>query len=267
MDQNNITSNNSKQTCEQNNSTNGPINGSNNNIDVKEIKEKLDISLTNKTNSVEVQKHGFIWEAELCKNVFLASDDEYKSIPYTCKYDLPAIYNHLDNINLSIKTTCSKNNICMADCLTLYEIINSGDVMHLCVIIYKQINNKKILENIIEIDLTGLTKELFGTLTYDEIKKYATLIKSIETNRRPTTEENKTMNTMQKALQLKSGAIKLNRKIDSKTQRRLQCSFNKFQLFISNNKNKIVAQSNTEEFRDGKIRKELISERRKFNKK
>lgn len=212
----------------------------------------------------EVQQHGFIWEKELCIKIYNASEEEYNSIPYTSKIDLPCIYNRLDNANLLIKTSCSVNIVCMSDCLTLYKHVSSKNKYHLCVIIYRQDKNIKKIQNIIEVNLSESIIELFGTLTYDELYEYSNMIKSFPKNTKQTKEEKDKMNNIEKLLQNKSGAIKLNRKIDSKTQRRLQCSFNKFQLFLNKYPDRIISQSNNNEFRGGVITSEIYSGPRKF---
>ena len=72
--------------------------------------------------------------------------------------------------------------------------------------------------------------------------------------------EKENIKTMKDKLQ--TGAIYLNPKIDSKNQRRLQCSFNRFKDFMEQNPKRIIAKSNTNEFRGGKISKEIKSSRR-----
>jgi 4-hydroxybenzoate polyprenyltransferase len=67
-------------------------------------------------------------------------------------------------------------------------------------------------------------------------------------------------------LRILYGAIYFNIKCNS-TQSRLQCSFNRFQEFIEKNPEKIVAKSNTNEFRGGSISPSIISSRRNFKNK
>jgi hypothetical protein len=220
----------------------------------------------NKSDSNEVQKHGFIWEENICKCVYGTTDEEYNNIPYTYKTDLPSKYNHLNNVDIAIKTTGTFNTVCMSDPKNLYKKVDTYNKFHLCVLIYKQIDKDiKKLEQIIEINLTNSRKKLFGDNTLNDIMEYEEKIKSIAKNRHPTKQENEELDILQDNLQKKSGVIKFNRKIDSKTQRRLQCSFNKFQDFIKNNKEIIIAQSNNNIFRGCKIINEIKSAPRKFN--
>jgi len=212
----------------------------------------------------EVQKHGFLWEKEILKNRGV-TDEELKSIKYTSKMDLPAHLDRLDKTNVSIKTTNSSNVVCMADCLRIYDAITIDNPFHMIVIHYKQEGDYKKVKTIIEIDLKHSREELFGTLTREQIEQLDKAVKSVPQDRRPTKEERDQLFALQSSLQTQSGAIYFNPKIDSKKQRRLQCSFNKFQQFIEKNPQRIIAQSNTHEFRGGAITPEILSGRRVFN--
>jgi hypothetical protein len=208
----------------------------------------------------EVQAHGFSWEKELLA-IYGATPEEIKDIKYTSKFDLPASLNRIDGCNLSIKTTGKQNSVCMADCLRVYDMV-SGPTIHMVVLHYKQNNNTKQVTNIIEIDLTNSRELLFGTLTRSQIETLDAAVKSIPNKRSPTPEEYKYIYDIKKELQKLSGAIRLDIKCNSQ-QSRLQCSFNKFQLFIQNNP-RIITSTNTNEFRGGSITKEIQSSCRKF---
>jgi len=84
----------------------------------------------------EVQGHGFSWEKELLRNVYGVTEADIKSIRYTSKMDLPAALNTLDHCDLSIKTSCSPNAVCMADCLRIYDAVHSGNPFHMVHILY-----------------------------------------------------------------------------------------------------------------------------------
>jgi hypothetical protein len=215
----------------------------------------------------EVQKHGFTWEDEIIRNVFHVSDDSRKQIKYTAKMDLPLTLNKLDRCDVSIKTTGSPNTVCMGDCLRVYDSICSNKPLHLLVVTYNQddVNNKKKLKEIIQVDITGLKDKLFGGITREDIEELDKAVKNVPQNRKPTPDEHKAMFNIQKILQEKSCAIYFNIKCDSK-QSRLQCSFNSFREFIERNLDKVIAQSNTNEFRGGVISLELESGRRKLKK-
>ncbi len=123
--------------------------------------------------------------------------------------------------------------------------------------------NRKNVSSIVEIDLTNSRELLFGTITLDQISELDKAIKLVPHKRKPTDEEYRNIYFMRDTLQLLSGAIHLDIKCNS-TQSRLQCSFNRFQQFIENNPTRVVAKSNTNEFRGGSISSYITSPRRKF---
>lgn len=218
--------------------------------------------------TTEVQSHGFVWERELCEKVYGATMDEMKRIKYTSKMDLPGEFNRLDNCDLSIKTSCSPNTVCMADCLRVFDAASSANNIHLTVIHYLQndeTRTKHVL-TITEINLTDSQYALFGTLTRTQLDELDKLVKSIPKKRKPTMDEHVSMYSLRDTLQALSGAIHLNIKCDSKNQRRLQCSFNSFQQFIEQNPARVIERSNSNTFRGGVISSQIVSSRRVFKK-
>lgn len=216
----------------------------------------------------EVQKHGFSWERNLIQEVYGASEAELKSIKYTNKMDLPAALNRLDHVNLSIKTSCAANTVCMADCLRIYDAVSKEEPLHMTVVHYEQDDTLKTkkLTRIVEVDLTKSKDILFGSLTRADIERLDKLVKSVPQKRSPTEEEHAALYALQGELQKKSGAIYMNIKCNSQ-QSRLQCSFNKFQEFLETNKDRVISQSKSAEFRGKKILEEVASARREFKKK
>lgn len=181
----------------------------------------------------EVQKHGFVWENEV-KKYYGLTDEQIASIKYTSKYDIPK---ELTNINISIKTTCSPNTVCMADCLRVYD-----SDCHLIVIQYKQVNTHKHIKDVIQVDLTNARNLLFGDIERSELETLDRLVKQVPQKRKPTKEEHTAMYSYRNMLQKKGGAIQLNIKCNSQ-QSRLQCSFNKFQLFLQQNPERVIEQT------------------------
>ena len=180
--------------------------------------------------------------------------------------DLPAKLNRLDSCDISVKTSCSLNAVYMSDCLRMFDSVSSDKPLHMVVVHYIQddINTTKKINSIIEINLTSSQKLLFGDLTRSQLEELDKAVKSVPQKRRPTTEEHSNMYAIRNKLQVVSNAIHLDIKCDSK-QSRLQCSFNSFQKFIENNPSKVIAKSNTNEFRGGHISLEIKSSRRVFN--
>jgi hypothetical protein len=213
--------------------------------------------------SVPTQAHGFSLEKDIMRMIYHMTEEEIKSIPYTSKVDIPAEFNRLDHCDVSIKTSCSPHMVCMADCLRFYDSVSSKTPIHMIVVHYSQLGDIKKIMTIIEIDLTDSCEALFGSLTRAEIETLDRTVKAIPQKKKPTEEERKTMYDIRDSLQKQSGAIHLDIKCNS-TQSRLQCSFNRFQKFIENHPTRIIAKSNTHEFRGGALSPQIVSSRRVF---
>jgi hypothetical protein len=214
-------------------------------------------TLTQNTRvSKERQKHGFTWEKDILTKVYKLSDVDQEKISYTNKLDLPQQMNKIDNCNVSIKTTKSPNCICMADCLSLYDLVSSGEPFHLTIVFYAQFDKIKRLVEIVEIDLTGSADILFGKLRRTQLEKLDALVKSVPQKRKPTPEEHKAMYLLKNDLQKNSGAIYLNIKCNSQ-QSRLQCSFNKFKIYLKQNPDRVVYKSKDGIFRGKHIIEEI----------
>ena len=233
-----------------------------------DIKVESPVKLEKTSQKKEVQSHGFSWEKEIICNIYRATNEELNEIKYNSKMDLPANLNRLDKCDISVKTTCNQNAICMADCLRVFDAVSSRKPIHMVVVYYIQddTNNTKKIKTITEVDLTDSRKLLFGALTRSQIEKLDKAVKSVPHKRKPTEEEYRKMYALRDSLQKISGAIHLDIKCNS-TQSRLQCSFNRFQQFIDKNPKKIIAKSNTNEFRGGTISSQITSSRRVFKKK
>ena len=211
----------------------------------------------------EVQKHGFIWERELATKVYGATEEELKVISYTAVHDLPLALNKLDAVNVSFKTSCAPNTICMGDALRLFDSVSSGEKLHVTVVHFEQVGEEKHLKSIVQVDLTRSKELLFGALTRDQIGELDGLVKKVPQKRSPSAEEHSAMYTLRDTL--KCPAILLNIKCNSQ-QSRLQCSFNGFQKFLSDNPARIIAKSQGNIFRGQTIISEIKSFRRVFNK-
>ena len=167
-----------------------------------------------------------------------------------------------------MKTSCSPNSVCMADCLRVYDAVSCGNPPnHLTVIHYTQNDetNTKHVTTITEIDITNSTVALFGDLTRDELEGLDKLVKSIPQKRKPTVEEYTKMYALRDALQRRCAALRLDIKCNS-TQSRLQCSFNRFQQFLQDNPDRLIERSETTAFRGGSISSQILSSRRTFKK-
>jgi hypothetical protein len=228
----------------------------------------------------EVQAHGKLWEKELAISVYKLTEAELRGIDYTATHDIPGELNRMDpGTNISVKTSCSENNVGMGDALRVYDTMASGHPIHATVLFYDQDCNArtKTVKRIVEVNLTGSTSELFGTVTRADLVTLNTLIHAVprELRGRIVIEGKKVSAPsvqrtayLEKQVELlgKTGAIYLNPKLDE-TNCRLQCSFNRFKKFLTDYPERIIASSITSEFRGGHITRVIHSGPREFTKK
>ena len=168
------------------------------------------------------QQHGFDIEDDIKRNVFKLD----KKYPYTAIHDIRAEDNPFDsNENISIKTT-TRSTVDFGSPLRIFNY--SREQKHTAIIvILKQSENIKRIHRIVEIGLDD-KDILFGEVTEGEIRELENLIKHVPKNEKPK-ETMKQIDKLKKELNKKSGLLKFNPKIDSTTQRRLQCSIPKFE--------------------------------------
>ena len=199
----------------------------------------------------ESQAHGFILQDLLFTEIYGVTKDELSTIPYTAKLDLPGEFNRLEpGMAISCKATCNANKVDMADCLRVYDGINSDDSYRTLVAIYIQDDAKsKRITDLIEVNLQGAADALFGSVTRAEIVELDAAIKAVPRGRAPTTDEKTTIYAIRDNLHTKMGALQLAPKMDSKGQRRLQCSFNHFQQFLTTYDHRVIARGPPSAFR------------------
>ena len=194
--------------------------------------------------SKEVQAHGFTWEKEILAARYGATAESLGKISYTSKYDLPAEHNPADpTLNVSIKASGSKSKVDMGDALRIYDAVSSGERVHMWVVNYKQEGEAKKAQGLTCVDLTGAKKELFGDLTRDDVAAVDSRVKAIPKGAAPDAATKDSYKSMSKASNERSGAVILNPKVDSKAQRRLQCSFNHFDSFVEANPSRILEKA------------------------
>jgi len=169
----------------------------------------------------ENQKHGFLWESIIKTIVFGLAGKE----KYTAVHDIPRSRNTLNpNENISIKTT-GNSLLCMGDALRVFDY--EPEVEHTCIVIqYAQRWEEKVLTHVYELDLTQ-REVLWGSVTKQDIEELDRLVRSMPANRRDA-DIDRAITQKKRELNAKSGAVRFNPKIDSKTQRRLQCSIPMF---------------------------------------
>ena len=166
------------------------------------------------------QQAGFEFQKIIEKEVFELEDIGQS---YTATHDIPKDKNKFNSIeNISIKSSGSQT-ICMGDPLRIFDYPTDEKHTAICVY-YQQIGNNKTINKIIEFSLDNKV-ELFGDVTRDEIVKLIENIRAVPQglSKEELNKHRKTLNNRTKELS-KWCAVRFNSKIDSKSQRRLQCS-------------------------------------------
>ncbi len=213
---------------------------------------------------METQRHGFDWEIEIKRKVFGITEQQEADfkLHYTSKWDIPKEL-HDGGGNISIKTSGS-DTVCMGDAIRIFN--QNPDETNTCIVVfYKQEGNEKVINRIVEWKLDK--KLLFEDVTLDELQELQQAIVNFPKHTRLCNDQEykQKLTDMASALNAKSGALKFNRKIDSKTQRRLQCSISGFDAFITKNSHLVVYDTPLPILRDVRITERIVSSPRTFD--
>jgi hypothetical protein len=167
------------------------------------------------------QNHGFLWEDEIKAKVFQFS----APVGYTAVHDIGKEHNRFNSReNISIKVTGSAT-VCMGDALRVFTY--SPDEVHTGIVLrYSQAGDTKTVSGVYELDLDNRVL-LWGGVTLEDVRALDSLVRSMPTGRRDTAIDQQ-ISQLKKELNSKSGVVRFNPKIDSKSQRRLQCSITNF---------------------------------------
>jgi hypothetical protein len=171
------------------------------------------------------QSHGFIYENIIRHCVFNIPIEKND----TNKHDISCDQNRFDsNENISIKTT-SQNKIDCGDILNIWNYHKDLEdkKQTFMIIKYEQKGNYKVIKAIYEVNYTMiLHDELFGNITYEILKDYVNNVKEI--NKSLSREEiNNSFDYIKEKKNIeKEYNLKINicPKVDTKSQRRVQCS-------------------------------------------
>lgn len=173
----------------------------------------------------ESQHHGFLVEHCILRTVFKVPDDA--KISYTAKDDLPASMNSLcPGENISIKTTLSKR----LDMGNPQRILDIDSQTTLIVVQLRQTTaTTKAIAAITEVDMLKAKPHLFGSLTGTAINELARMTRAIPRGKHPVL--TLAAHAKKAVLNALTGALLLRVKVDSGTQRRIQCAFRDFPAF------------------------------------
>jgi len=211
------------------------------------------------------QSHGLVWDSEIREKVFGLP----QCINDTKKYDVDCSDNkYCPDENVSIKTTCSANIDC-GDIIRFYNNdFTENKYTNIIIIVYEQHVNTKQIKEIIEFKYNAdIRNFLFGTITKEEIEEYNKHIKSIPKG--PVSQEIKTTYIqMKQELQARHNMfINISPKVDSKSQRRVQCSIPKMHELFARFPSHILSRSDKALVKNVAISAMITSTKRIRNKK
>lgn len=233
--------------------------GSDEEFEILVYPKKKVLTITSFTQS---QSHGLFWDSEIRVKVFGLN----QCINDTKKYDIESEENKFDpEENISIKTSANNN----IDCGDICRFFN-GDFSKSYTIIlirYIQKSDTKCIKEIIEIAYTSALRDhLFGSISFNSLQEYVEFIKAIPSG--SVAEEIKREYKQKKiALQHTCNMrINISPKVDSKSQRRVQCSIPKVDQLLEQFPEIVISRTTEPVIRTVHIIKEIQSAARVRNK-
>ena len=174
------------------------------------------LALTATLAAQEVQRHGLVFE-EWIDNTFFAG---YRPPGYTQKWDIPAAENkNHGGVPVNPKAVKYGTPVDLGDALRQFDI---DEPFVLVLGFWQQAGDKKRFVNIVASRIEpAVWKKLWGPVTRADLEKLDTIIK----DKALTPEEARAAaQKIKSAPPFTQAVIEVNPKIDSHTQRRLQCS-------------------------------------------
>jgi len=174
----------------------------------------------------ESQGHGKAFEIEIQKKCYMISEEDICASGHCDRYDIIRAHNHINDRNISIKTSCSSS----IDCSDIMLFLNSED-LDIVVVLYKQVGDIKEAYKTCVIDFDTFISHFredvprYCDMDYDtwfhKLQEYIEFVKRIPKGRC----EDKSYKYIKKPL-CKVPYFNIAPKVDSKSQRRVQCSIN-----------------------------------------
>jgi len=171
----------------------------------------------------EVQAHGNDYEDHIIFQRTGLSKNEYDKLKtksgYTSPFDL--VNGLLVDYNASVKAA-KTNVVCCADAIRMFSHNEPYQMIIGC---YTQIKGIKKFHTQYEFYITVYEHRLlWGDLEYESLVEYVEKIKSVEHGRVAQAEYQKVASSWKTKLNVNNSLFIINPKIDSKKQRRVQCS-------------------------------------------
>ena len=200
---------------------------------------------------MEVQAHGNYYEDLKTKQITGLSKEEYDALKdsgYTSGMDIEK--GLLSAFDYSIKTT-NGNKI---DCGDILRRRQETDY-NLVVGVYTQCEDKKVFHTEYTFYIRPEHEQkLWGRMNYTQLAEYVDYIKNIPAGREAQQETKTERTVLKNCISDKNALVKIHPKVDSKNQRRVQCSVKINELIRAAIPYKVTT-----------IRETVHSPRRKFN--
>lgn len=199
----------------------------------------------------EVQAHGNKYEDYKIRQLTGLSKKEYDKLKkngYTSPFDL--VKGLKVDFDGAIKTT-GNNTVCCSDIQRMY---GHGDYT-LIVGAYNQVDNKKVFHTEYQFFIKKEDfDKLWGNTSVEKLNEYVNKVKSVKNGKEAQEEYQKVAESWKLDVKDDNALFVINPKVDSKKQRRVQCSLHIDKLIAAG----IKYKKNT-------IKYTVVSGRRKFN--
>ena len=173
------------------------------------------------THPQEVQKHGVVFEKWIRDTFF----EGYTPRSTTQKWDIPSEANKRDGIAVNPKATKYRTAVDLGDALRQYDI---HEPFWLVIGYWQQDGTKKRFVNVVAARVEpDEYRKLWGDVKRADLEKLDALIKDTSNHARARQLAQK----LKREAPFNTSLISLNPKIDSKHQRRLQCSLTFARVF------------------------------------
>lgn len=170
----------------------------------------------------ESQQHGNVFEDLKIRELTGLSKIQYDKLKpngYTSSFDM--IEGILVPFNLSIKTTGKKT----IECADILKRMLEQDYK-MIVGCYTQKGGDKVFHTEYEFSVEPDDySKIWGSMTYESVKPFVEFVKNIPHGKEGQKATLKERNILKEQVQCKNSLMKINPKVDSKNQRRVQCSF------------------------------------------
>ena len=178
----------------------------------------------------EVQAHGNKFEDLIIKERTGMTKKDYDNLKangYTSPFDI--VKGYCVDYNASVKTTGS-NTICCGDLLRMMQHREH----RLIVGCYTQEGKKKVFHTQYEFYIQPSDyKKLWGQMDYQKVEQFVEYVKNIPHGKEAQLSTKSERNQLQEQTQCNEALYSINPKVDSKKQRRVQCSLKLDELIDS----------------------------------